>query len=347
MSTKLRSEPRSIVSPGNSIMISNGDETYQITKDDKRFARVEALVKQKKWSDVFSILGAIRDIKAYSEGNIVIEGEEVLYKGTPVNSYIADKILKMVTEGNSDYEPLARFLDKIMESQFPHVRENLYKFLEYGNIPITTDGDFLGYKSVKSDYMDVYSGTFDNTPGNIVRMERKTVVSDPSQGCSAGLHVGVKQYVSGFGGARTIIVKVDPRNVVSVPSDYSFQKMRTCEYYVVADYKTGEPLTSEVYDVECTPANAPVATGNGPAKVPSTGKGLVKLTIPMIIKQGTIKPHIAPKVHRLRDANGRFIKKKPAPRKAVAVKLKGKVVVKPTAKKGPARDAKGHFIKRR
>jgi hypothetical protein len=320
MSTKSRSEPRSIICPGNNIMVSVGDETYQVTKDDKRFARIEALVRQKKWAEVFSILGAIRDIKSYTEGDVVIDGEEVLYKGKPINSYVADKILKMLAEGTSGYEPLAKFLDKVMQNEFPHVRENLYKFLEYGNIPITANGDFLGYKSVNDNYLDCHSKTFDNTPGNIVRMKRSEVVSDPTQGCERGLHVGVKQYVSGFGGSKTIIVLVDPRNVVSVPADYGHQKMRTCEYYVVADCKNGEPLTSEVYDVDEIPIDAPVSTGTGLLSKSKPNKESAKSAVRKTV---TMAKHVE-KVKPLRDAFGRFIKKK--------IQL---------------RDAKGHFIKRK
>jgi len=37
--------------------------------------------------------------------------------------------------------------------------------------------------------MDSHSGTFDNTPGNILRMPRHLVCDDPTMGCAAGLNV--------------------------------------------------------------------------------------------------------------------------------------------------------------
>jgi hypothetical protein len=47
--------------------------------------------------------------------------------------------------------------------------------------------------------------------------------------------VGSEEYATSFG-QRTVIVKVNPRDVVSVPLDCDCQKMRVCEYEVTADY---------------------------------------------------------------------------------------------------------------
>lgn len=312
-----RQAVRSIISPGQAIMVSVDGETYQITKDHKNFAKVEALVKRQKWAEVFSILGAAREVKVFTDGDITVEGDVTLYKGKPVSEYVGQKLVAMIGEGSSDFGPLARFLEKLMQNPDTRVQDNLYKFLEHGNIPLTADGDFLGYKSVRADYLDVHSGKFDNTPGNIVRMDRKGVVCDPNQGCSSGLHVGVIQYVGGFGGAKTVVVKVDPRNVVSVPADYSFQKMRTCEYYVVGDLQSNKPLESEVYQV-IAPADAPVSTGEG-----LLTKRKVEKHAPLIPKA---EKYVSPKAGPLRDENGRFIKRK--------------------VSKGPQRDENGRFLKK-
>lgn len=299
---------KSIVSPGNFIMVSVDGETYQITRDNKNFAKIEALVKRQKWDEVFNLLGAAKNVAVFTEGDIKYEGGQITYKGKPVDNYVAEKLIAMINEGKSDYQPLARFLDKLMQSQYDHVKQHLYKFLEYGQIPLTRDGCFLGYKSVRADYMDVHSGKYDNSPGSVVTMPRADVVSDPNQACSSGLHVGVKQYVSGFGGAKTVIVKVDPRNVISVPFDYGHQKMRTCEYYVVADYDSNKPLTSEVYDV----------TDEEVSKAQK--------------KAAKVESYVSVNAGPLRGPDGRFIKK------ADAKKL--------AKKKGPTRGPDGKFVKK-
>jgi len=51
-------------------------------------------------------------------------------------------------------------------------------------------------------------------------------------------------YLPSYGtanGSRVMIVKVHPRDVVSVPTDYNFAKARCCRYEVVDEY-TGDDL---------------------------------------------------------------------------------------------------------
>jgi hypothetical protein len=38
-----------------------------------------------------------------------------------------------------------------------------------------------------------------------------------------------------FGGARTVIVKINPRDVVSIPTDYDNSKGRACRYEVIGE----------------------------------------------------------------------------------------------------------------
>ncbi|WNA13761.1 hypothetical protein FIfi106_00140 [Erwinia phage FIfi106] len=64
-------------------------------------------------------------------------------------------------------------------------------------------------------------------------MPRWMVDADKNVTCSQGLHVGAWDYVRSFSGDTTIKVRVHPRDVVSVPTDYNDQKMRSCQYEVV------------------------------------------------------------------------------------------------------------------
>jgi hypothetical protein len=67
--------------------------------------------------------------------------------------------------------------------------------------------------------------------------------------CSAGLHVGTYDYALRF--TRFVIeVLVDPRDVVSVPTDCNDQKMRTCKYLVM-DHVTEERKV--LFDVTLEP----------------------------------------------------------------------------------------------
>jgi hypothetical protein len=75
----------------------------------------------------------------------------------------------------------------------------------------------------------------DNSPGRVVEMERNQVDDNKDQTCSTGLHFCGMSYLSHFSGERTVIVKVNPADVVSIPSDYNGAKGRACRYEVVGE----------------------------------------------------------------------------------------------------------------
>jgi hypothetical protein len=65
-------------------------------------------------------------------------------------------------------------------------------------------------------------------------MPRELVNDDPTQTCSAGLHVASIEYAKNFASDGVLVVcEVNPEHVVAIPIDYDQQKMRVCEYKVV------------------------------------------------------------------------------------------------------------------
>jgi hypothetical protein len=48
--------------------------------------------------------------------------------------------------------------------------------------------------------------------------------------------LGSHEYANSFkGSGRMLVVKINPKDVVSVPGDCSHQKLRTCRYEVIAE----------------------------------------------------------------------------------------------------------------
>ena len=73
-------------------------------------------------------------------------------------------------------------------------------------------------------------------------MQRNKVDDNPNRTCSKGLHFCSMSYLPCYGtapGNRIVIVKVHPRDRVSVPVDYSHAKVRGCRYEVLSEY-TGD-----------------------------------------------------------------------------------------------------------
>jgi hypothetical protein len=143
-------------------------------------------------------------------------------------------MIAMLQEG-FPIEPLVLFMENLMTNPSHRAVNELYGFLENNNLPITPDGHFLAYKKVSEDYKDVYSGTFDNSVGKVCEMERNQVDDDKDRTCSVGLHFCSQEYLNHFGGERTMILKINPRDVVSIPSDYHNSKGRCSRYEVIGE----------------------------------------------------------------------------------------------------------------
>lgn len=212
------------------------------------------------WRQVFSLyqLGRVEElvplmdmgaaIAAKFHGQFSVENNEVRYKDNVVHGYLIDRILFFMRELPNQAERLLAFAENLYQNPDPRVIEQLYKFLEHKNMPITDDGCFLAYKGVGSDYYSRTSGDIKVLKGKVkdgriwngvgahVVVARPQVCADPNIGCSSGLHVGSWEYADGFkGDGHLMVVKTNPKHVCSVPTDCSYQKCRACEYEVIAE----------------------------------------------------------------------------------------------------------------
>lgn len=174
-------------------------------------------------------------VKRVANGLVEIRDDMVLYQGEAIHNALTTKLLSLIDEG-FDATPWMKFLENLMQNPSYRSRECLYNFLEKFQAPFTEDGCFIAFKRVRNDFKDIHSGTFDNSPGVVVKVDRSKVDDDPKNTCSAGLHVAADSYLDHYADAyrsKTVVVKVNPKDVVAVPYDYDFAKMRVCEYTVL------------------------------------------------------------------------------------------------------------------
>lgn len=198
--------------------------------------------------DLFDVAEtASQRFEALSE-RISVRNGNVFLDGDLVNDALTRQIVRFIEEDVDDWIPLVSFFEKVQANPNEHSREQLYTWLAQEDFTLTDDGDIVGYKSVQSnpenDYVsinsgkamvdgEVFTGKIPNPIGAVVEMPRSEVVHDPENGCSVGLHVGTWDYASKFSGDTVLEVHVNPRDVVSVPTDSNWAKMRTCRYVVV------------------------------------------------------------------------------------------------------------------
>lgn len=261
-------------------------ETHTISSDSKVFVPLSKAIKEKAdVEDIRALLDPKRMIEVVSKGRLVARGDVVYdkVKGRDLPKAVADRLQQAISAGK-DTEPVFRFWERLSQNPSHRSIEGCLTFLDHLGIPITSDGRFLAYKSVRKDLKDHHTGTFENSPGKVLVIDRSLVSDDPRTACHEGFHVGSLQYASSFGDAdrRLVICRVDPKNVVCVPYDSSAQKMRVCEYEVVGFYSgqmvsdiissddVPEPEVTVVVASKEEEKEAPKYVGLGAAAVSST-----------------------------------------------------------------------------
>lgn len=180
----------------------------------------------------------IENISIITDNRIKIEESGITVDGFKLSNTLTEEIVGMLQNGRLESDDkLIKFLDNLLMNPDRRVFDQLYAFIKHNDIEITSDGYFLAYKAVRDNYMDIYSGTILNKIGTTIRMPRLAVDDNPNQTCSAGLHACAKAYLKHFGGygSRTLVLKIHPRDVVSVPVDYDGAKIRVCEYDIVSE----------------------------------------------------------------------------------------------------------------
>jgi len=236
---------------GNLTVVLN-NKSFQVLPDHLNYKMILEALPSATSDELLEMIDIEKAVATFSDGLVEIKNGQVTYEGEVVHGSISKRILEFMSKG-LPFQPLVNFLNNLMENPSMQSQKELYDFLEHEHLPITEDGYFLAYKAVRSDYMDKYRGVFDNHVGNVCEMTRSKVDDDRGRGCSNGLHAGALNYVAGYGslenGDKIVIVKINPADVVSVPSDCNYEKLRTCRYEVVGEYQ-GEllkPLYSSVF----------------------------------------------------------------------------------------------------
>lgn len=235
-----------IIGVKNKVTIVIDSEIFNISveKDGKeKYQKIIDMIKAKcSQKELYLAVSLKKQVEVFSNGAVVIKDDKVYVNDKCIEStYVGTKIIELYNAG-FDCQPLMKFIDNLYQNTSYRSVTLLYKFLEDFNMPITPDGCFLAYKKVGPDFKDLYTGTMDNSVGAIVSMDRNEIDDDPNSLCSAGLHFCAFSYISQYAQDVTnsvvVIVKINPKDVVSIPTDFNGAKGRCCKYEVVSVNKT-------------------------------------------------------------------------------------------------------------
>jgi hypothetical protein len=234
-----------IISGSGNIGIVCDGESYNVSNDHMNYEKILNALRNKNYEAIPTLVDIGKGITVSAQkagGDVVIKDGLVWHKGFIVDNTLTRRIIALVGQ-NYPFEPMLRFLENLMLNPSARAISELYTFLDVNNIPITEDGCFLAYKRVKDDFKDIYTGTIDNSVTGIpVKFDRKDVVDDKNQTCAQGLHACSLGYLNEFhsGEGQIMILKINPRDVVSIPTDYNNSKMRVCEYLVLSEFVIDE-----------------------------------------------------------------------------------------------------------
>jgi len=255
----MTNSPSYIITDSSIAIVVNGTP-YNVNHSNPKYEELKNLIASQNFSRLEDILNPNANIAvtaSFTRGNLVVKGGEVFYKGQAVHNYVVTKIKEFMKSG-LPFQPLLNFLENLLQNPSFRAVEELYGFLEYAKLPITEDGHFLAYRKVTEDYKDFYTKTFDNSVGKTVEVPRNHVDENSNKTCSNGLHFCSQAYLSQYHGGkgRVVIVKINPADVVCIPTDYNNTKGRCCKYLVFGDcsgYEAGEKFGA-LYQTEPTVA---------------------------------------------------------------------------------------------
>ena len=260
----------------DSITVILEGKPSSIKRGDPLFDRAKKAILSDDWDDIRKMVAKGDYIADLSRGFFTFKNNHLMFKDEPVPAEVYDHI-KKVYDGGEDPAPYLRFWQRLQGNPSWRSVQQLWRFLQANNeVTIGVDGRIIAYKGVRVDYKDQHSGKFDNRPGTRLEMARNKVSDDPEVACHYGFHVGSRNYAAN-GYAKTMIVAVDPEDVVCIPKDASSQKMRCCSYVVLKEYD-GKPLPSTVWEDDIL--GAPIKRKLEDAGTPESGPKPVSVALP-------------------------------------------------------------------
>jgi hypothetical protein len=241
-----------IINDSGIVLFMNGSPT-KINKHDPKYAPIIKALRLPA-SEQDAAVEAVfieADVNADMHQQVIYVNEqtsEVTYHGELLPAPLAQKVLSLIRE-NLPVTLLQNFWKNLKQNpSYNSVRE-LYDFLAYKELPITEDGCFIAYRGLQGDYYSVHGnqttkvlkgrvnsrGQIYNGVGEEIEVERNSVDDDRDNSCSFGVHAGSHNYARSWSRGKLVAVKINPKDVVSVPKDYDCQKLRCCAYTVIAE----------------------------------------------------------------------------------------------------------------
>ena len=240
----------------NSLTAFIDGKPYHSDKSHPNFAKLVEALRKNDAKTFLSMIDIPKIINHKCNGEVTVKDGVVYYNNEVCHHVCAEHIVKLISQG-LPHQPMLNFMKKLFANPSRRAITEFYNWCMHHGMPITEDGDVLGYKAIKRDWHDWHTGKVFNGIGTQVPpMLRNTVDDNWGVACSQGYHVGALSYVRHFhwNEGRMVIVKFNPTDVVTVPSNET-NKLRVTTYKVIGEMaqELVEPLyknDGSVYSLE-------------------------------------------------------------------------------------------------
>ncbi len=197
--------------------------------------------------DLFDVGAAVSKRFEKLSDRVSVKDGRIYLDGDAMESGLTKQVLRFMDEGE-DFRPLVNFMEKIETNPNVHSRTQAWDWLNNHDFTLLPNGDVVGYKGVRSDGKGGFvsgfqghaivdgedvNGYIPTNVGSVIEMPRSEVQWDPSSACASGLHFGTFEYAKGYASGAMLKVAVNPRDIVSVPTDAGGEKMRCCRYEIL------------------------------------------------------------------------------------------------------------------
>jgi hypothetical protein len=256
------------------LVVLLGGQLRTIPSAHANFQRIKSYVTEggedeREVSDLLDVRAFVRTSMTSLSDRVAFDGDTIVFDGEPIDNALSHHIIRLLREGKN-VRPVVAFMELLSENESRLSRLHLWTWLNTRDFSLTPDGHIIGYKAVMATDEnlsitsgrnlvtvngEVHTGHVPNPIGAVVSMSRFEVNPHRDHGCSQGLHVGSWDYAFDFArsaGGKVLTVSVNPRDVVAVPRECEFQKMRVCCYTVL--------------DVTYAPYVCALVTGSGAAE---------------------------------------------------------------------------------
>ena len=186
-------------------------------------------------NNALTLIEKIQKSKLLSMRGDVVYWEEVSCLSVP------EELVKAIIKAEEEHNELKistyrNFWTLMSLNPSEECRKNLYWFLQLHGLKLAKCGFFVAYRNVdttkeKGVYTDHHSHSTRIEIGEMVTIPREKCDCNSNNECSRGLHcASVKWLKKNYFGDVGLACLVNPADVVAVPHNSEYGKLRTCAY---------------------------------------------------------------------------------------------------------------------